>query len=206
MGMDASGLPVLKRTPALLVSAHLDLQVEQVDHARSASEGLALWQERRHLSVLADFGALGNNGMTGVRLARALRADSRTVRTVLLCEAPDASRLSWARANGADEVLERTVRAVSAWLHPAPPAASLASVPEALRARLTRALQVQGRIGPAAALMVDDAIDEWIRQPTTLDKSAAHALVEQLAQHIRHAPARAAFLQCFTKESHHALV
>lgn len=202
--MDASTPPAPGRPPVLLVTVRAELRVEGAERASSAREGLALWHRGRQPAVLADFGALAD-GTTGVRLARLLRRASPAVHIALLCDAPDPSRLSWARANGADAVLERSARAVAAWLHPPPPPHG--GISEALRARLVRALQVQGRVGPAAALMVDDAIDEWTRTSGGRAAACAPALVELLARRIRHAPAQASFRQCLDEEiRHHALV
>ena len=85
-----------------------------------------MWRERRHETVFADFGDLGR-GISGVRLARALRNLSTTVRIFLLSDAVDQAQRLWARANGATDVVRRQADVIAQclspleWLPPQPP-------------------------------------------------------------------------------------
>lgn len=87
------------------------------DVAHSAGHGLQLWRERGHPVVFVDFGDLGR-GISGVRLARVLRGLSANVRIFLLSDAADGAQRVWARANGADDVLQRDPMTMARALSP----------------------------------------------------------------------------------------
>lgn len=87
------------------------------DVAHSAGQGLQLWRERCHPVVFVDFGDLGQ-GISGVRLARVLRGLSGHVRIFLLSDAADGAQRVWARANGADDVLQRDPMTMARALSP----------------------------------------------------------------------------------------
>lgn len=186
--------PTLK---PLLVTGRPYPGADWADVVPTATSGWALWHERRHAMVFADFGDLGS-GMTGVRLAKALRADSDTVRIFLLSDSADPSQKTWARANGADDVIRRSAESIAACLSflPVKPKPS-PSLPTPLLTKVTQALQTQGRIGPAAVVVVEDAVEELTRakgdQPITL-----RDLVALLASGIRSESARKSFLMCIT--------
>jgi DNA-binding NarL/FixJ family response regulator len=96
----------------LLVTTHQYPCGAWADIARSAGQGLQMWRQRRHAVVFADFADLGH-GISGVRLARALRAESSSVRIYLLSDAPDDAQQVWACANGATAVMPRQARAIA---------------------------------------------------------------------------------------------
>jgi len=107
--MSASAFAVSR---PLLVTVRDDPGSGWADVAHSAGMGLALWRERRHATVFADFGGMGS-GISGVQLARVLRSQSAGLRIYLLSDRVHASQRVWARANGADDVILRSASRIA---------------------------------------------------------------------------------------------
>ncbi|MCM5681498.1 hypothetical protein M8A51_18380 [Schlegelella sp. S2-27] len=176
------------------------------DVARGAGAGWKLWRDRRHGTVFADFGHLGH-GMSGVRLARLLRSASKEVRIFLLSDSADPAQKLWARANGADDVIQREAAAIAArlsGLYRDRRGDAGGDLPEdapehMLSLQLTPALMTHGRLGPAACVLVDEAIEAWSRANDGAFPTAEE-LARELAQHITSDRRRASFLACFGLE------
>jgi hypothetical protein len=174
------------------------------DVARGAGAGWKLWRDRRHTTVFADFGHLGH-GVSGVRLARLLRSVSKEVRIFLLSDHADAAQKLWARANGADDVIHREAAAIAVRLSGLYRDANGRDdtgedAPQhLLSARCTAALMTHGRLGPAACVLVDEAIEAWAREHDGAVPTAEQ-LARELVQHITSDKQRAAFLACFDVE------
>lgn len=175
------------------------------DVARGAGAGWKLWRDRRHPTVFADFGHLGH-GVSGVRLARLLRSVSKDVRIFLLSDHADAAQKLWARANGADDVIHREAAAIAVRLsgfyrdRQGADDDTEDAPQQLLGARFTAALMTHGRLGPAACVLVDEAVETWSR---THDGAVptAEQLARELVQHITSDKQRVAFLACFGLEA-----
>jgi CheY-like chemotaxis protein len=170
---------------------------------QAGGEAAALWRSKRHRTVLADFGALAD-GMTGVKLARTLRALSATTRICLLSDNPRPDQIQWARSQGANEVVsrrfetaaERVLFCAPPWFTQRPVAAE--SVESACR-RVGAALNEAG-LGPASALAVDDALRRRRQHDASAPVSAAD-LAAAVASNIDNPGARHVFLSKFGVQS-----
>lgn len=178
------------------------------DLAGSAAEALERWHRSRHPFVFADFGDLGD-GMTGGRLASVLRKECIDVVVILLVDKVLPHHLSWAQRNGATDVIERTANAIASCLpagwkasqitgitsdsgpraaasvalaSPTPLArVSQEASAEKVAAVVDEHLQKHGRLGPARALVLRDALDALLDEkgsPPTVSELANRVAVE----------------------------
>lgn len=136
----------------------------------SGAEALAYWQRERQTEVFCDFGSLTDR-MSGVRVARAIRALCPETKIYLLTEVRDAAQLQWGLNNGATEVIERahmqryvgTFVAVSQAVESAPNVSAKNEDNAADFADLvTKALAVY--MGPVAALEVADVLADLTQE------------------------------------------
>lgn len=198
-------LMVTKRAPSKNLS--------WAEMAGSAAEALEKWRRARHPYVFADFGDLGD-GMTGARLAAALRKESEDVVVILLADQVQPHHQIWAQRNGATDVIERTAKAMAAYLPSGVKAAHLAEFtsgtsgavaasPEAIRpdsiaSIVSDRLQQFGRLGPARTLVVRDALESLMAE-----KGEAPSVIElanRVAKEIMWPEHRAAFLNSFSSK------
>ncbi|CAH0356054.1 response regulator [Aquabacterium sp. CECT 9606] len=173
------------------------------DLAGSASEALAKWQQTRHPFVFADFGELGD-GMTGARLAAALRKESIDVVVILLADQVQPHHRVWAQRNGATDVIERTAKAITACLPSSVKAPRVSEFPsgfpadespDAVAATVSDRLQKYGRMGPARTLVVRDALDALVAEKGATP--TVNELAKRVAKEILRSEDRTAFLNSF---------
>jgi len=166
---------------------------------QTGGEAAALWKSRRQRTVLADFGALAD-GMTGVKLARTIRALCSTTRICLLSDNPRPDQVQWARSQGANEVVPRRFETPAGrMLFCAPPWFTARPVPaesvESACDRVGAALNEAG-LGPASALAVDEALRRR-RQHDARAAVTAADLAAAVASDIDNPGARHVFLAKF---------
>lgn len=152
---------------ALLVThAREAAEGEWADIATSAHEALALWRQRRHTHVVADFGALPC-GTTGTQLARRLRAEDPSVLLFLMSRHVHPTQASWARRNGAFAVVPRSPESIAAclsgWTLHACTSARVNGRPldeamQAARRSLVSALLSVGRMNPETLSVVENVL------------------------------------------------
>lgn len=153
----------------LVVTRRPLLRREWADVAQSAGAGLKLWRERRHSTVFADFGDLGF-GVSGARLAKIIRSESKTARIYLFSDQPHVSQRFWAQANGANGVITRSPEAIADCLsgmvppdEPIPvPARSQADPVETLAANAMASIKAQGPVSPMTYALTLDVIEEFV--------------------------------------------
>lgn len=172
----------------------------------SASMALERWRERRHDYVFADFGDLGE-GMTGARLAAALRKESADVVIILLADKIQPHHKQWAKNNGANDVAERSVRAIAeCFLDAAPsiptrPSEYPSGFPPdetvaGISALIDRRLQKYGRLGPVRTLVIEDALARLMKVNDAAP--TLNELAREVAKDIPSELDRAAFLNSFS--------
>lgn len=191
----------------LMVTKRLAVQdVPWAETAGSAAEAIDKWKQVRHPCVFADFGDLGD-GMTGARLAAALRKESAEVVIVLLSDEVQPHHRIWAQRNGATDVIERTSKAMSAYLPAgakvpqaaAPVASAAANIgekAESIAALVSERLQQYGRLGPARTLVVRDALEALVAEKG--HAPTVNELAHRVAKEIMWPEHRTAFLNSFT--------
>ena len=168
------------------------------DLADSATAGFSLWRERRHPVVFADFGPIGT-GMSGVRFARALRCEAgQGLRIFLLSASVYQSHTVWARVNGADDVISRDAWAIAGKLSGLQPRSDspCRQATHGMAVRVTAALQIHGRLGAAAEILVGEVIDDMTREAEGR-QPALPALVHEVASRIRDERRRRSFIRSF---------
>lgn len=205
---------------AVIQTAHAILMVTKrlpskkltwAELAGSATEALEKWKLARHPYVFADFGDLGG-GMTGSRLASAMRKESLDVVVILLADEVQPHHRIWAQRNGATDVIERSAKAISAYLPSGMKPSQIAELtagspgiaapvpkaerPEAIAEIVSDHLQQYGRLGPARTLVVRDAMEALMAEkgevPTITE------LANRVAKEIMWPEQRSAFLNSFT--------
>lgn len=176
--------------------------ISWADVATSAQQALELWREKRHVYVYADFGDLGD-GMTGARLASAIRKESADAVIILLVDQLQPHHRQWAARNGATDAIERTSKAMLESLPGAmaaprpsefpssfPPEESPQAVARVVDERLKR----YGRMGPARSLVLEDALNHFLKAgsvPSVID------LAKRVSREIPNADDRALFMKSF---------
>lgn len=169
----------------------------------SGREALALWEQRRHTTVYADFGAL-SDGVTGARVARSIRGRCATTRVFLLSEDPRPDQAHWALSHGATGVIARKQLGIGESLaadilsprnSEFPSGFPASDNPEAVVALVARRLNEAG-LGPAASLAVEDARRVLLRDNGGLPFTARE-LARIVAVEIPDAPARLRFMEQF---------
>ena len=181
------------------------------EFASTATQALDLWREKRYDYVFADIGELGG-GMTGPRLATTLRKEAGGEATViiLMADTVQAIHIAWAKRCGANDVIHRTLAAITTVL-PSPGctnAAAVSALPASVGAGVAKKLagmsalvesrlHTLARMGPARSVVVADAIDQYIK-----DHGGATPTLVELAglvsNDIHSAYDRAYFLKSFT--------
>jgi CheY-like chemotaxis protein len=174
------------------------------DVATSVDEALALWRERRHMHVLADFGSLPC-GSTGLQLARRIRSeDSEHAATLvfLLSSTVSPAQAAWARFSGAFAVVPRDRRSVAAclsgWTHHARTARRLDGSPLdgtmlAARQMIVSSLLSLRRLNPETLGSIETAL-------ATMGTADGHTAVDvsdmarAVAERMQHGKPRAALL------------
>ena len=174
-----------------------------VEVLREGHDAFAGWMKHRHALVIADFGAL-SDGMTGPRLARAIRMRCKSTHICLMSDEPRPDQAQWALAQGADELIPRTREAILDRLPSEVPSEAVAWQPsdfpqeEALddmASRVAHELNEAG-LGPAAALAVDDAMRALLVRRRGIPPAAKDVACE-VGMEISDLEARRRFLRKF---------
>lgn len=176
--------------------------ISWADIASSAKQAMSLWREKRHGFVYADFGDLGD-GMTGARLAAAIRQESDSAVIILLVDQVQPHHHQWAVRNGATDAIERTSKAILRTLpasigQPRPsdfPSSFFAEESNNSAARLVdERLKKYGRMGPARSIVMEDAMAHFQKSGSAPSVSE---LAKRVAREIPNAEDRAQFLKSF---------
>ncbi len=152
------------------------------------------WQAFRPPIVLADFGAL-DDGMSGVRLAKAIRSRCTQTRLYLLSDAIRPEQVLWARSQGADDVIRRSYDGIARLCSPD---AELVRFRRRLIRRVAQRLDQAGALGERAAFIVEEMVSDWEQRyhgalPTVYELTLA------VSPHIDDLAARRAFVNGFAQ-------
>ena len=172
----------------------------------SGADALEVCKRRQFDAVFSDYGALRDRS-NGLRLARGLRAQAKTLHIYLLSDRPDMTQIQSALHAGATDLLLRDVAALNrvldllqgevrhaqekGWADSELAAAAASGIE---LKRLEQLLSEAG-LGPAAELAVNDAI-------TQLTEKEAHAIdlatiAQKVSVHIPDPADRQEFLMQF---------
>ncbi|MES2889813.1 MAG: hypothetical protein V4739_17605 [Pseudomonadota bacterium] len=172
----------------------------------SGADAMEVCKRRQFGAVFSDYGALHDRS-NGLRLARALRAQARTLHIYLLSDRPDLSQIQSALHAGATDLLLRDMSALQrvlallqgevrhaqeeGWADSELAAAAASGIEIK---RLEQLLSDAG-LGPAAEMAVNDAI-------TQLTQTEAHAIdlvtiAQKVSVHIPDPADREEFLSQF---------
>lgn len=172
----------------------------------SGADAMEVCKRRQFSAVFCDYGALHDRS-NGLRLARGLRAQARTLHIYLLSDRPDLSQIQSALHAGATDLLLRDLAALQrvltllqgevqqaqreGWLDSELAAAAASGIE---LKRLEQLLSDAG-LGPAAEMAVNDAI-------TQLTQTEAHAvdlatIAHKVSVHIPDPADRQEFLMQF---------
>ncbi len=162
-----------------------------VESGRSA---ISWWESCRPGTVLADFGGL-SDGMSGVRVAKTIRSQCAGTRIYLLSDAVRPEQQQWARSQGADDVIPRRHEVIERLFNPD---ADLRERRRRLVQRVARRLNDVGGVGPAARLMVEEALGEW-EQRCHGEMPSAYQLTLAVSRHVADPVLRSAFIDGFAE-------
>lgn len=190
------GLTVLFATATTSTKA-----LSWADLVRSGPEALALWKERRHAYVFADFGDLGG-GLTGARLAAQIRKECQETVIILLADEVQPHHLAWAQRNGATDVVDRSTKSITSCLPSSsgrpmdfPSGFPSDESPAAVKQVVDSRLQRYGRMGPARTIVLEDAFRALVKEKGTTP--TAIELAKRVSVDIPKQADREAFIRSF---------